>query len=515
MSAAPSPAQLNARRTAQGLVATIVISLLVMWGTIAWFLLQSRASDLAAEKRVLERMVTAVEEQTSHLFGLVRLFLMASDLWFQKHPQADPRTDADYLKLVDLFRAQTGQRIDIRVVSEDGGLFYLPSQESPAGAVPKPLALVPDRDYFQAQAPLQTRGLFIAKPVLSRVTGQWGLPISYPLHSKPHGIAVVFAAIENRMLEPPYEAARTKPSGTILLAHRDGTLLFRAPGSEKVGQTLADGEIWRLHLPRKDADVVQVDAPLVDGQPRLIAYAALRDFPLVVVASSTLADVLAAWQRRLHAALLLGTAMTALGLLVLWRLLGSLRALETKRRHFEAQAHVDELTQVPNRRFFVERSLLELARAQRYGRPLSALMLDLDHFKAINDSHGHAAGDEVLRAVSTAVQEALREADLLGRVGGEEFAVLLPETGAELAVEVAQRVRQRVEALRIVQDGAALPVTVSVGVASLLPGQDDLDRLFGRADEALYAAKAAGRNCVRLCTDAAPAAHELGRIGAA
>lgn len=167
----------------------------------------------------------------------------------------------------------------------------------------------------------------------------------------------------------------------------------------------------------------------------------------------------------------------------------------------EVLATRDPLTGVANLRHFRRLADLELEHARRMGRSLSLLALDIDHFKRINDSWGHAAGDAVLQAFAAACRAALREYDILGRVGGEEFAVALPNTGADGAAIIAERVRRQVEAMALPVAGPA--VTVSIGVAAAafadpMAGDADIPELLKRADAALYRAKAAGRNRVEM-----------------
>jgi diguanylate cyclase (GGDEF)-like protein len=164
----------------------------------------------------------------------------------------------------------------------------------------------------------------------------------------------------------------------------------------------------------------------------------------------------------------------------------------------EKQAHTDPLTGLANRRHFFEVAEAELARSRRYETPLSLLMVDIDHFKEVNDAHGHRAGDRVLQQLAKTCLEVLRNVDVVGRVGGEEFAILLPETDVGGAVEVAERLRTAIEAVGIPrEEGVPLRVTVSVGVSSLA-GNANLDTLMSEADDALYDAKHRGRNRVRL-----------------
>ncbi|NNC75054.1 MAG: diguanylate cyclase [Acidimicrobiia bacterium] len=159
-------------------------------------------------------------------------------------------------------------------------------------------------------------------------------------------------------------------------------------------------------------------------------------------------------------------------------------------------AITDELTQVPNRRHLFELGERSFAAATRYGHRLSAIMFDLDEFKRVNDSYGHAVGDEVLTAVVQRCLPAVREVDVLGRYGGEEFAVILPETGLEGAMEIAERLRAAV-ADRPLQTGVGnIRVTISVGVATLTEEIKDVHGLLDRADAAMFLAKHLGRNRV-------------------
>lgn len=158
----------------------------------------------------------------------------------------------------------------------------------------------------------------------------------------------------------------------------------------------------------------------------------------------------------------------------------------------------DHLTGVLNARAFQREADRWMAIARRHGRPCSLLFVDLDHFKRVNDEYGHASGDLVLRSTAQALQADLRQSDVLGRVGGEEFVVLLPETEGSDAMSVANAIRAKVEALcPEVTSGRRLPVTASIGVATSKRGECDLAQLQRLADAAMYQAKATGRN--RVC----------------
>jgi diguanylate cyclase (GGDEF)-like protein len=168
-------------------------------------------------------------------------------------------------------------------------------------------------------------------------------------------------------------------------------------------------------------------------------------------------------------------------------------------RELAEQARTDSLTSALNRRAMEEAALRETSRSIRHGYPLCMIVLDIDHFKRLNDTRGHAAGDRALQALVESIRPMLRANDLLARTGGEEFTVLLPDTSAETGVIAAERIRRAIESLEIPFEGTPIRITVSAGVAQLDPSQGGWETMMRRADSAMYEAKERGRNAV--CPD--------------
>ena len=200
------------------------------------------------------------------------------------------------------------------------------------------------------------------------------------------------------------------------------------------------------------------------------------------------------------------------GLPVIYVLINDVTALKESEERLRQLSITDPLTNACNRRHFFDVAEQEVARARRHGRPVSLLVMDIDHFKCINDTHGHAVGDEALRVFTDACRGILRGNDLLGRMGGEEFAILLPETDKAGACMVAERIRRRTTELSVSTGTGPIGFTVSIGVASsgalssCMPssgaGECMVDVMLSCADQALYRAKAAGRNRVIGAPDA-------------
>jgi len=195
-------------------------------------------------------------------------------------------------------------------------------------------------------------------------------------------------------------------------------------------------------------------------------------------------------------------------------------ALKVISLKYQKMATQDFLTGVSNRRYFMERAEEELRRAQRYNHPITFLMMDIDHFKKINDTYGHQAGDKVLKNVAKVCLDSLRIHDLFGRIGGEEFSALLPETPLNEAMRVAERIRENIEVSSWKIDNREVSCTISVGMSHIASHESELmdndssltdhnlqskdndglqilDKLMKKADESLYRAKLSGRNCIK------------------
>lgn len=223
--------------------------------------------------------------------------------------------------------------------------------------------------------------------------------------------------------------------------------------------------------------------PLAVGEALLLATPALAAALTMLLAADPVTHAALSHLWLLVAAIGIASAASASQLALLLSLLGA-----------RQQASEDALTGLANRRMLNHRLEAEMARARRDGKPLSVIILDLDHFKRVNDSLGHAAGDEVLVHIAHILRAELRGADLPARSGGEEFCLLLPGIDGDAAWAVAERIRQRVEANpTVLAQGQTVPVTVSLGIATL--GADDgVQTLLDRADQAMYRAKQGGRN---------------------
>jgi diguanylate cyclase (GGDEF)-like protein len=289
----------------------------------------------------------------------------------------------------------------------------------------------------------------------------------------------------------------------VKLVHGDPGLGVLPPTSPKLrtlyfgGPAPLDGQVRRYIAQARQIAALPAGDPRI--RPQLAPLFAAARTPLLAGLNAVTAEHQRLSEAQLQALKRLQVASLALIIATLVaEALGIFRPMVRRIVRYTSElnraATTDPLTGVFNRRAFTERGLTELARATRYGRETALLMIDADRFKLINDTHGHSVGDEVLVALTAALGLELRPSDLLGRLGGEEFAIILPETGLQGAQITAERLRKAVAALRIAAPLGEISFTISIGVTDLAPGEVGLKPALDRADAALYVAKSAGRN---------------------
>ncbi|GAA4022590.1 sensor domain-containing diguanylate cyclase [Actimicrobium antarcticum] len=374
-----------------------------------------------------------------------------------------------------------------------------------------------DREYFQYHKTHSDRGSHIGAPVKSRSTQQWIIPVSRRINHDDGSFAgVVLTTIEVDYFLKFYDSFDIGEAGAIFLASKEGAILARRPfESRMLNQDISKGTVF-TQLRTQGPGTTMLTSK-VDGVERLYSYRRVTDYPLVVATALSRIDILQDWRQDAYRSVLETAFLIVILASIGWRLTSqiglrertedALRVakleLENLNRSLEILSLQDSLTGLGNRRHFDQ----ELARAYRRGlrnqTSLALIMIDVDYFKRYNDVYGHPVGDECLRKLAHALDEALcRPNDVAARYGGEELAVLLSETDAAGARVVAERIRSSIQALSIPHTGnPAGHVTVSLGVAMCLPEQPEggASRLVDAADRALYAAKNGGRN--RVCFD--------------
>lgn len=465
----------------------------LIWYFSIYFAIETRQGTISSAQQRLSQMASAVGQYTENTFKIAEIFQATTERWLETNAPEDPMTDSQFSSLITFFRESTSNIVDVRIAKSNGDLYYFPNNQE------EPRDNVADREYFTSVADNKPGLIHIGIPVVSRVSDEWRLPVSVRMKKTYHDLEIINASVNLAPFIGAFESQRPRPNGSISLWNNDGTLLARAPQSDMfVGRKVEKNSEKTERTFIQPAGYFLTESSLADGPVELISYTNLKDFPLTVVVTEPLSQTLRVW----HSQVIWGSAALVLITLVAAifsaSLVHTLRQQENHRFQLTLLATTDSLTGVLNRRRFTEVGTDEFFRCRRYDKPMSLLMLDIDHFKNVNDTWGHLAGDHVLQNFAATINVAIRETDRMGRWGGEEFAVLLPETDLTDAGAVAERIRYAVqESTSMSLDGESpIRVTVSIGVASLSPNDTSFENILSRADNCLYNAKTIGRNCV-------------------
>lgn len=483
------PMPLRVPRQRFSFVATIAI---VVLGTLfAWYGVADRREIMADGIEAAEQMAsqtaliaTGTLESGEQLLDAMTLLV--------KPPVTGGHIDPAAVReaLLDL-RTTAPHLMDLLILEEDGRIVHWTG-----AGTPPPVA---DREYFTAHL-RPASPLYVGPPLLSKVhTGRWFFALSKALRDPEGALTnVLVVIVDVALLRERLTLRNPRTGNSQALLTEDARVYSRTPDHElHVGKQLPlAAERSRASAERPYSSTVTV-SPL-DGQERVVAYQHLRRYPMVAAATLSVDELLKDWRERMLAVFVLWLALSA-------SIVAVARRGAAISRMLSKQANIDALTGVYNRRSI-------MARASEFGRmgdgqgELSMLMIDIDHFKEINDTYGHLAGDDAIRRISQLLCAEVRASDIVGRYGGEEFLVLMPDTGESGAAHVAEKLRATVEA-RIT---APTPITISVGVATNMCGKHSFEQTLAHADAALYEAKQAGRNCVRVArppTEAAAAAR--------
>jgi diguanylate cyclase (GGDEF)-like protein len=479
------------RLSARLLIASLVVTVMGFSAICASVMLDMRRGVEELARQSLENLATGIEADITRNIEVYDLSLRA--VANNIVAPAISTVSKPVLHLILFDRAATAKHFGaIQVFDAKGQLTIDASSLDP---VPENRA---DEEYFTVHRDNPDVGLFISRPMLHR--GAYAIVLSRRI-SGPDGrfLGVVAGSIRFSYFHELFGSLTLDEGDTITVLRPDRTIIMRTPFDlDVIGRDLNERRDWNpANL--QEGSTYAGTGP-VDATPRLYVRRG-SDKPLVVVVGKPLDAIFRLWriQASRIGAIMLALVVFAIAVtLVLGREINRRAQAESK---LEEMATTDALTGLRNRRKFDLTIENEWQRATRHRTPLSLLMIDADHFKAFNDTHGHQAGDQVLVGIAICISDSVRRAaDCPARYGGEEFAVLMPGLGAVDAMKVAETIRQKV----LVWSGEDTLSTVSVGIASVTPtAAMDWAMLVQAADKALYAAKAAGRNRCVLATSPA------------
>jgi diguanylate cyclase (GGDEF)-like protein len=356
------------------------------------------------------------------------------------------------------------------------------------------------RDYFLFHQGSDQDQLHIGPVTQGLVTGKQQFRLTRRVNDE-HGLfaGVILIPLEPKAFTRYYQQLQSAPDSIVaLVGIHDRQLRARQPDLQGIdiwSQSLVS-PLWLALKTNTEGRYQNISS--IDQMARHYLYKTVPNLPLVMVTGFSNADV----TKRLHARMRPITLALATAVMVVIVLTTMLSIIARQREVMKQLATTDVLTGLLNRRELMNIGEQEAARARRYHTSLSLLMLDIDHFKYVNDTWGHQTGDRALQSLAEVMMQVVREHDVVGRYGGEEFLILLPHTDAAAVQTVAERIRALVQSSHhtLSDNGEVVHFTVSIGVVTQSTDNTSLEDLISQADQALYKAKAQGRNRVAVAS---------------
>ena len=508
-----------------GLLIVIVCAALVL--IESWRILDARRAQISEAETAAANLARSLAETTNGTFVQADILLAG----IVERLEVDGTAPARLERISNLLREARSALPQLQHLSvlDASGSSIASDMSDLDGKVAN------DREYFRYHQQHDDRAPHMGPPIRSKTSSEWIVTVSRRFNDAPGRFAgVVVASISLSFFSNYFEQFEVGAGGTIVLLGSDGTVINRRPFVESaIGTSMSQSPLYRDHISYDDHGTAWITSRF-DGVDRLTAFRKADKYPVYAIVALSKKEIFAPW---IDDCIVHGGAMLAflfvIALVGGWLVRQSvirhrdqLLLVESRAALVEANAELsdlvreDGLTGIANRREFDRVLGQECSRATRHGSWISLLIIDVDHFKAFNDAHGHVAGDECLRKLGAIVRgSATRPGDLAARYGGEEFVVLLPRTDLPGARRVAEILLETLRTTALPHPASATGfVTASVGVAAMHPGQHGIaaQALVEGADQALYSAKNSGRDCVRVFDPAEPAQFghlSIGTVG--
>ncbi len=475
------------------MVATLVAVIIVAQGLTLW---RSYQATWLLALRSAENVLNTVAANIERNLTVIDLTLRGAEDAFSTKGVRDLAPELRQMLLFD--RAASARFLGALIIQDRNGDIVEDS-----GSVPPRRGNFADRDYFTAhlKGPI---GTYVSAPFTSRLRdGDPSIAFSRRI-SGPDGSfeGIVVAALRVAFFQSLLDTINLGPESVIAITRTDGTVILRSPSTDGKGNSglnIAASPVFKRMLAKPGEPFSQRSR--LDGVDRYYFHKIIGGFPLLLSVGISPAAAMEVWTE----SALISSALTAGMCVLLIVLIRALRLALIRSQEVEAQLEIlavtDELTGLPNRRAFDLALASEMRRAARHQTPLAVLLVDVDHFKRVNDNFGHAVGDVVLARIAKEISRSIRRpGDFAARYGGEEFTVILPSTEAGGASFIAERMRLAIASMEPCPAEPTLgKITVSIGVASAMvdPLTSSVE-LVRRADQALYSAKGAGRNRVTI-----------------
>lgn len=460
--------------------------LFALCNAAGWFWLQNRTyeEEYAKEKREVQTANRAFVEHTEQVINQTDTLLRAARGYYI---QADSIENAEEF-IFDLdFKKRFIEKIYI-LDSQGSIIIPIADQGKKINAH--------QRDYFLFHSSTEKDELYISPVGIGKITGKEQFRMSRRIN-RPNGSfgGVVLIPVEPKAFADYYRKLLPhSDNAAVLIGTIDKRIRARSPypTDDLLQKPVDSPTLWNSFNQNPSGSYRGIS--VIDSIERQFIYDKVGDLPLVIVTGFSDKDV----QHNVAEQMLAITLASLSATLIVTMLAAILTVIERQRESMQKLATVDALTGIFNRRHLMSIGLKEITKAQRYKTPLSLIMLDIDHFKKVNDTWGHPAGDRVLQVMSCIMASAVRNKDIVGRLGGEEFLIILPETNEYENKIIAERIRCMIEECDLAKSDDQITIFFksSIGIVTLAGSDVSFDNLLSRVDKALYQAKETGRNRV-------------------
>jgi diguanylate cyclase (GGDEF)-like protein len=467
------------------LIANLII---ILPGYILWTDYTGRIAKAKQSMRFVSNLVAVqlkanMDEQEKMLLGIKRELQ-------HSHMDTEIPLDGRIRNYLLGIKSAYKNLMDILILDATGSIIQWTGNGSPP--------TVTDRLYTNVHINNQDSGLFVGDPLLSKVhKDQWFFAISLPVRASDGRLLnIIVAIIDIKHFQTQFQGINLLQDSVLGVINKSGKVITRTPDHDRVVGMHVDqaAAIWNKG---SNEGIINIQSP-VDQVERIIGYRLIDKYGFGTYSGISRKTVLERFYFYLILTTCIGFTIVMVLVVLSRRIFNDQQLMARQQEQLFIMAHTDELTGLCNRRHFMALSEGEQKRARRYQHSVSYMMLDIDHFKIINDTYGHDCGDIALVSFAETLRSTCRDQDILSRYGGEEFLVMLPETSLKKAMRLAERLRETVEELTITVGSANIKFTVSIGVATIDLTDEELFpyAVIKQADEALYHAKRSGRNQV-------------------
>lgn len=439
----------------------------------------------SAEKKALELSRMLALSSTQHLGGIKILFQSIAFTLSSCEKDAESQRCGNLSAEIQTLCQNNPHIMNFLVIDPEGEISHWGGDGPPPD--------VRDRPYVRTHQASRIEGLVISPPLQSRVPDQgWFFAISQAFYSETGHLQYILAAlIDLEHLRQRYTSILLPEGGTAGLIMGQGQILIRIPDHEKFVGKYA--HIRPDHTNSYETNAMRSKG--LDGIPRVLAFQPITPYPLFAWVSLSEDEILREWWRHERISLGIGLFILLFFAFLTHALARAVKRQEQEKHALFTLAGTDALTGLANRRQALLALDRAMARSRRTGQPLSLLMMDLDHFKAVNDTFGHPRGDAILQLAAKNIEKRLRASDLAARIGGEEFLVVLPDTDLNGASILAESLRLGFKENLKLPHPVSWKLSASIGVCEMHP-EDTAEYLLCRVDSLLYKAKKNGRDQV-------------------